>query len=272
MWQAFSDELDGVDLFHEMRAGDVPLLMVHGIGPGTTGRTNFRPLLERLSPRFALHVIDLAGFGASGRKTAPPFFDVPFWLDQIGLAIARVVAMHGRPPVLIGNSVGGALVLKTAARNPAITRVIAIGTPSVPEVSDALRGFWQVPRDEAALADAMRPMTAHMGAPPPALVEARYKVFEGDYGGYFSAMLADPEACLADAMLTGEEAAGIFAHVSLIHGRDDRACLAAPVVSTLLPLLPAADLLLLGECGHNVIFERCEEVLVTIERLQGMEA
>jgi pimeloyl-ACP methyl ester carboxylesterase len=271
MWETFPDELDGVGLFHEMRAGVVPLLMVHGVGPGTTGRTNFGPLLERLSPRFALHVIDLAGFGASGRKTAPPFFDVGFWQRQIGVAIARVVKLHRRPPVLIGNSVGGALVLKTAARHADIRRVIAIGTPVVPEVSDALRGFWQAPQDEAALADAMRPMTANMGTPPAAIVAARYQVFDGDYGAYFSAMLAEPERCLADAVVTTEEAAGIHAHVTLIHGRDDRACPAAPVVSTLLPMLPAADLILLGACGHNVIFERKEEVLGTIERLEGID-
>ena len=271
MWQTFSDELDGVSLFHEMRAGDMPLLMVHGIGPGTTGRTNFGPLLERLSPRFALHVIDLAGFGASGRKPAPPFFDVGFWLRQIGAAIARVQEMYGRPPVLIGNSVGGALVLRSAARNPSISHVIAIGTPAVPEVTDALRGFWQAPREEAALADAMRPMTAQMETPPPALVSERYSVFRDDYAAYFSAMLAEPEICLTETILTPGEAADIRAQVTLIHGREDRACRAAPVLSTLLLMLPAADLVLLGGCGHNVVYERCEEVLATIERLEGTE-
>jgi pimeloyl-ACP methyl ester carboxylesterase len=271
MWQAFSDELDGVSLFHEMCPGEVPLLMVHGVGPGTTGRTNFGPVLERLSPRFALHVIDLAGFGASDRTSTPPFFDVGFWQRQIGVAIARVQEMHGRPPVLIGNSVGGALVLRAAARNPHIARVIAIGAPAVPEVTEALRRFWQAPRDEGALADAMRPMTAQMTLPPPALVAERYKVFRDDYATYFSAMLAEPETCLSDAILTPEEAADIRARVTLIHGREDRACLAGPVISTLLPMLPHADLLLLGRCGHNVMYERCEEVLATIERLEGIE-
>ncbi len=245
--------------------------MVHGIGPGTTGRANFGPLIDRLSPHFALHLLDLAGFGASGRKTTPPFFDVPFWLRQIGQAISRILHLHGRLPVLIGNSVGGALVLKTAAANTAITRVIAIGAPVLPQVPAALRAFWQAPRDADSLAAAMRPMTAFMRDPPEHIVAARLKVFEGDYPAYFSAMLTDPETCLAEAILTPAEASKIRAHVTLIHGRDDRACPAAPVLSTLLPMLQAADLILLGSCGHNVIFEKCEEVLMTIERLEGTD-
>jgi pimeloyl-ACP methyl ester carboxylesterase len=267
-WQDLSEPLDGIALFHESRPGDVPLLMVHGIGPGTTGRGNFGPLLERLSPRFAPHVIDLAGFGASDRKTAPPFFDVPFWLRQIELTIARVRGMHGIPPVLIGNSVAGALVLKTVARNPDISRVVAIGAPSVPEVSDTLRGFWQAPADAASLAAAMRPMTARMSEPPPALVQARFKVFAGDYPAYFSAMLAEPETCLARAVLAPDEAFAIRAHVTLVHGRDDRACGVSPVLSTLLPMLPNADLIVLGGCGHNVLFERCDDVLAILQKFE----
>jgi len=268
-WQNLSGSLDGISTFHEMRPGARPLLMVHGIGPGTTGHANFGPLIDRLSPHFALHLIDLAGFGSSGRKTTQPFFDVPFWLRQIGQAINRILHLHGRRPVLIGNSVGGALVLKTAAANTDITRVIAIGAPVLPQAPAALRAFWQAPRDAAALAAAMRPMTACMRDPPEQLVAARLKTFEGDYPAYFSAMLSDPESCLGAAILTPAEASKIQAHVTLIHGRDDRACPAGPVLTTLLPMLQAADLMLLGNCGHNVIFEKCEEVLMTIERLEG---
>jgi pimeloyl-ACP methyl ester carboxylesterase len=271
MWRDLSDSLDGIGLFHEMRAGAQPLLMVHGIGPGTNGRVNFAPLLERLPRRFALHVIDLAGFGASGRKAAPPYFDVPFWLRQIGLAIARVRTEHGRPPTLIGNSVGAALVLKAAALHADVAHIIAIGAPALAEVPPALRRFWQAPRDAAALADAMRPMTAHMNEPPAHLVAERFRIFEGSYPAYFDAMLADAQACLAGAILTAREAATIRARVTFLHGRQDRACPAESLISGLLPMLPYADLILLGHCGHNAISERCDDVLDAIERLQGIE-
>jgi pimeloyl-ACP methyl ester carboxylesterase len=264
--------LDGVWLAHRMRAGEVPILMVHGVGPGTSGRANFGPLLDRLDPRFGLHVIDLAGFGASGRKAAQPFFDVRFWLRQIDLAIDHVVRLHGRAPLLIGNSVGGALALKTAAARADLKNVLAIGAPAGPPAPPTLRAFWTAPRDAAALEAAMRPMTAAGAAPPPALVAERLRPFIcGDYGEYFSAMLADPDGCLSAAALTAAEAARVSASVTLMHGRLDRACPVAAMLGELAPLLPHADLVLLGGCGHNVIAERTADVIAAIDRLSEEE-
>ena len=272
MWQEISYTLEDVALYERYRAGTWPILMVHGIGPGTTGRTNFEPILERLPARFALHVIDLAGFGDSDRITSLPYFDVAFWVRQIGAAIAKLLQMHGRPPLLVGNSVGGALVLKAASEFNDIAQVVVIGAPAQPHATQALRDFWQAPRDAAALAAAMRPMTASMAPPPAKIVADRYKMFEGDYGTYFSTMLADPEKCLADAVLTQDEAATIQAHVTFLHGREDRACPARAMLDELLPMLPAADCMVFGNCGHNVIYERTEDVLATIERLERLDA
>lgn len=261
-------ELDGVGLSHRMRAGEVPILMIHGIGPGTTGQANFAPLLERLPSRFALHVIDLAGFGESGCIARPPFFDVPFWLRQVAAAIARMIDIHGRAPLVIGNSVGAALALKAAASAPEVRQVLAIGTPSGPPALPELRAFWTAPRDAAALATAMRPMTGAAGAPDPVLMETRMQRFvDSDYGRYFDAMLGDPDACLRAAMLVRSEAAELSGRVALMHGWLDRACPVSTLLSALVPLLPDADLTLLGACGHNVIYERTADVVAAIECL-----
>ncbi len=267
-WLSLDAELEGVRLSHRFRAGEIPVLMVHGIGPGTTGRLNFVPLLDRLSPRFAVHLIDLAGFGASGRKTAPPFFDVAFWLRQIALAIDRIQHLYRRAPLLIGNSVGAALALKTAAARPDLKRVLAIGAPAAPPATAELRAFWTAPRDAESLAAAMRPMTGPAAPPGAALVAARLGPFtSGDYGAYFDAMLADPDACLDQAALRPDEAAAIGARVSLLHGRLDRACPVDACLARLVPMLPDADITLLGGCGHNVIAERTAEVIAAIETL-----
>lgn len=267
-WQDLPTELDGIALSHRMRAGDAPILMVHGIGPGTTGQANFGPLLGRLAPRFALHLIDLAGFGASGRKAKPPFFDVSFWLRQIERAIDHVVELHARPPLLIGNSVGAALALKAAAAWPGRLQVLGIGTPAGPPAPSALRAFWTAPRDAEALATAMRPMTSAAAAPDPALVESRLRPFaSGEYGNYFNTMLADPDICLRAVALTKPEAAKLRGTVTLMHGRQDRACPVSTILAELLPLLPNANVTLLGDCGHNVISERTTDVIATIESL-----
>jgi pimeloyl-ACP methyl ester carboxylesterase len=261
-------ELDGIALSHRMRGEGAPILMIHGIGPGTTGFANFGPLLDRLTPRFALHLIDLAGFGESGRKPAPPFFDVSFWLRQIAFVIERVIGLHGRAPLVIGNSVGGALALKSAASAPTVSQVVAIGAPVGASASPELRAFWSAPRDAEALAAAMRPMTGAARPPDPAIVQARMKPFqERDYGVYFDAMLADPDTCLGAVAVTRAEAARLACNVTLIHGRLDRACPVSAIQTELLPLLPDADAILLGGCGHNVIYERTADVIAVIQRL-----
>jgi pimeloyl-ACP methyl ester carboxylesterase len=259
-WRTRSAILDGVPVANRARGGDLPVLMVHGIGPGTTGWLNFYRLLDLLPPRCAVHLVDLAGFGLSGRLPAPPYFNVSFWLRQLDLAVDEIMAAHGRPPLLIGNSVGGALVLKLAARRPDVQQVLSIGVPWG-EPTPALRAFWRAPPDLCALQAVLRPMTASQDAADPAVLNARFQPFrDAGYAAYFTEMLADPAECLRRVRLDPGEAAGIAADVTLVHGREDSACLAAPVVSGLLPLLPDADVLLFGGCGHSVCTERPEEI------------
>jgi pimeloyl-ACP methyl ester carboxylesterase len=113
----------------------------------------------------------------------------------------------------------------------------------------------------------MRPMTGPAAEPNPDVVQERMWPFlRDDYGDYFSAMLADPDACLSAAILTKAEASRIRARVALIHGRLDRACLVSNILTELAPLLPDADLTLLGGCGHNVIAERTADVIAAIAR------
>ena len=266
-WEDLGATLHGVAIAHWARRGECPVLMVHGIGPGTTGFVNFAPLIAKVSSRLAPHVIDLAGFGSSGRLPAKPFFDVAFWLDQIDCAIAQIRVRYGRFPVLIGNSVGGALALKIAARRSDLPRIVAIGAPAAAEPTEALRAFWTAPRSEAALADAMRPMTGAAQPPDPRVVRDRLAPFlSGDYGQYFDTMLADPRSCLDATMLSGAEAERIVTPITLLHGDKDRAC---PIAATLAlrARLPQADLTVFGGNGHNLMAERPGDVAAYIEFL-----
>jgi pimeloyl-ACP methyl ester carboxylesterase len=265
-WRQSFSEFEGVRLATLVRGGDVPVLMVHGIGPGTTGWLNFSGVADLLTAHFALHLVDLAGFGASGRLPSPPYFDMSFWLRQLERAVDELLAVYGRPPVVIGNSAGGALALKLASRRPELRQVVAAAVPSgAPNAY--LRAFWRSPRDAAALADAMQPMTAGFEKPDHTFLRERQRPFpEGDYGAYFDSMLDDPQACMQSLALTGEEAAGIRAKILLLHGRADHACPADAMISGLLPLLPAADLVLFGATGHSLLSERAAAVAALINR------
>ena len=266
-WVDLRASLRGVSLAHLAGDGDRPVLMVHGIGPGTTGLVNFAPLIARLSPPLAPHVIDLAGFGQSDRLPTEPFFDVAFWLDQIESVITQIRERHGVLPVLIGNSVGGALALKIAARRQDLPHVVAIGAPAAAEPTEALRAFWAVPRSEAALANAVRPMTGAAQPPDPDVVRDRFAPFlSGDYPHYFHTMLADPRSCLAATMLSEAEAARVVTPITLLHGDRDRACPIAATM-TLRARLPQADLTVFGGNGHNLIAERPADIAAHLKFL-----
>jgi pimeloyl-ACP methyl ester carboxylesterase len=254
--------VDDIAFAHRSSGAGRPILLVHGVGPGTTGEANFLPLLERLPQSREVHLIDLIGFGASGRKPTPPYFDVDLWVRQIEAVIEGV----SDPVDLVGNSVGGALVLKVAARTARVRRVMAIGAPAERyTITPELARFWKTPESLDDLVFAMTPMTGAESPPAARVVEARFRAFS-DYGyrTYFSEMIRGGQTQLDAAALSDAEAARIRIPVALVHGRLDRAC---PPERTVLPLsrrLPVADLFLFGGCGHNVIWERTNEVLELI--------
>ena len=85
-----------------------PILMMHGVGPGTSIMGNFQPALDGLCEQFHIFAMDLIGFGGSDRKTSTPYFDVDLWVRQ---AEAMLKLMPPGPVGVIGHSMGGALAL-----------------------------------------------------------------------------------------------------------------------------------------------------------------
>ena len=59
-----------------------PVLMLHGVGPGTSIQGNFGPVLAPLAASCRIVGMDLMGFGGSQGKPTPPAFDVELWLRQ----------------------------------------------------------------------------------------------------------------------------------------------------------------------------------------------
>lgn len=265
-WRHIDAQSGGLRFRHLARQGSgAPLLLVHGIGPGTTGQANFAPLLAALPSHVPVHMIDLFGFGGSQRKPAQPGFDVALWLEQITTALEQI----GRPALLVGNSVGGALALKAAARGSDLVGVLAIGSPAASCGATAeLRAFWRAPADIDQLARALIPMTGDQRQPAQPLVSERFAAFvDPDYAHWFNESLSDPDACLASVALSETEAAQIRAPVRILHGTLDRACPPAPVVDLVMSQRLGADLTLLNGCGHNVLAERTDVVVEAINQL-----
>ena len=59
-----------------------PVLMLHGVGPGTSIVGNYSSVLEPLAEHCRIVAADLFGFGKSEFKAKPPYFDVELWVRQ----------------------------------------------------------------------------------------------------------------------------------------------------------------------------------------------
>ena len=82
MLESKTVKVEGIDVHYWAGGTGFPLLMLHGVGPGTSIQGNFGPVLEPLAARCRIVAVDLIGFGASGRKPNPPYFDLDLWLRQ----------------------------------------------------------------------------------------------------------------------------------------------------------------------------------------------
>ncbi len=252
---------EGIKVHYWEGGSGFPVLMLHGVGPGTSIQGNFGPVLEPLAAHCRIVAMDLIGFGASGRKPSEPYFDVDLWVRQAEALLAMLPA--GECGVA-GHSMGGALALKLAARHPRIGRVLTSSSVGARyALPAALDQFWSATGDRAQLRQAMAEMVNDPAAVTEAMIEDRYKFLSsGDYAAYFSRMFAAPRQRYLDAgVLTDAELASIRARVVMLHGRDDKPCPPAATTLAVAAKLPHADVVLLGRCGHNLPRERTRDYL-----------
>ena len=269
MLESKTARVDGIGVHYWEGGKGFPLLMIHGVGPGTSIQGNFGPVLEPLAAHCRIVAIDLIGFGASGRKPAPPYFDVDLWLRQ---AEAMLAYLPGGECGIAGHSMGGALALKLAARHPRITKVLTSSSVGAPyQIPTALDRFWAATADKSQLRAAMMDMVQDPSAVTDVMIEDRYKFLaSGDYAAYFAEMFVAPRQRYLDAaVLTDLELAAIRARVMMLHGRDDKPCPPSLCTMAVAAKLPNADVRLLGRCGHNLPRERTQDYLDAAASLFG---
>jgi 2-hydroxymuconate-semialdehyde hydrolase len=251
---------------HYWEAGSgPPLLLLHGVGPGTSMVGNFGPVLEPLAEQFHLFGPDLIGFGDSDRRAEPPYFDVELWVRQ-GLAMLDL--MPPGPVGLLGHSLGGVLAIKIAARTDRVTKVLTSSTIGAPfRLTAALDQFWTIPNNRAALVAAMQRMVHDQAALTEAMIDGRWQLLTAPgYADYFVDMFAgDRQHCLDQGILTNEDVRNLKAEVLMLHGFDDQAC---PAELTTIPVAARlkADAVLFGRCGHNLPRERTKDYLDNVFR------
>jgi pimeloyl-ACP methyl ester carboxylesterase len=105
------------------------VLCVHGMSGAAT---NWTDLMAELAPDFDCAAVDLPGSGFS----PPPKTSAGYSVSaQAGTVIRAIETLnHGRKVHLIGNSMGGAVSVRVAARRPDLVQTLTLISPAMPDL------------------------------------------------------------------------------------------------------------------------------------------
>ena len=236
--------------------GGLPLVMLHGGGPGASAWSNFGACLERFAAEFRVLLVDQPGFGASDKPPVEGNYftfaadKLAALLDELGLE-----RVH-----LLGNSLGGGTATRFALRHPKrVGRLILMGpgglqqpifTPDPSEGLKRLYAFGGNPTRENMRAF-ISVMVHDQSLVTDELVEERYAaaMAPGSQEAMASmgASFMSPDT-YEDGLLW-RDAYKIRQHTLLTWGREDRV---NPVDGAFLALklIPKAQLHVFPRCGH----------------------
>ena len=108
-----------------------PAMFVHGLAGSSR---NWTDLMGLLSPGLDCAALDLPGYGDS-----PPRPDGGYSIGAFAQTTAKLIERQGRGPVhLIGNSLGGAVSVKLAARRPDLVKTLTLISPALPDTRPRL--------------------------------------------------------------------------------------------------------------------------------------
>lgn len=253
-----------------MEAGKgAPVLMIHGAGPGTSCAGNFRLVLEPMAERYHVYAMDLIGFGLSGRKPAPPYFDFEFWVSQAQHMLDQI---PGESVCIVGHSVSGALALRLAAKNERVRAVLTTGAVGTRfPITKYLERLWTFPESLADLRKVMEAAVYDASTLTDAFLDNRLRMLNQDgYPEYFRKLFGGNKQAIVDSWeVPAAELEKIRSKVTMIHGRNDIACPYELTTERLSATIKHADVLLLARCGHSPALEYPDKFMAAARLLFG---
>lgn len=261
-------------------AGAEPAIFIHGLGGASTNWTDLIDLLSRpvqgqpAAPVLACAAIDLPGFGSS-----PPASG-DYSINAHATAVIQLIEEQGLGPVhLIGNSLGGAVSTRVAARRPDLVRTLVLVSPALPDlrprplpmrlalaaipavgpvIMSGLRRLPAESRTDRALRDVYTdPAIVH----PTRRREEIAEILRRDTLIYADqALIMTARSLVSEYFKVGRrslwrDAATIAAPALILHGSHDR--LVNPVMAAKAArAFPTARVLVLPGVGHVAMMER----------------
>lgn len=232
----------------EAGAGD-PVVLVHGSGPGVTAYANWRLNMPDLARHFHVLAPDLVGFGFTDRPDGV-HYGLDTWVDQL---IGFLDALSIPSASLVGNSLGGAVALRAAARHPGrARRLVLMGSIGVPfPITEGLDAVWAYQPSMQNMRRVLDYFSHSRELITDELAEVRFQAsIRPGAQEAFSAMFPAPRQRWVDAMVTPDnEIAGLPHETLIIHGRDDQV-IPLDTSLQLLRLIEKSRLHVFGRCGH----------------------
>jgi 4,5:9,10-diseco-3-hydroxy-5,9,17-trioxoandrosta-1(10),2-diene-4-oate hydrolase len=246
---------------------EIPVVLLHGGGPGASAWSNFGPNLPVFGQRFRTLMVDQPGFGKSGK---PPVKGSYFTFSADALA-AMLTTLGIEKVHLVGNSLGGGTAVRFALNYPGRAgRLVLMGpgglslnvfAPDPTEGVKRLLEFTAPPGpSREKMAAFLRTLVFDQRLVTDELIDERF------------AAASDPEAMAAMASmgasffdpasaeegLLWREAHRLRQRVLLIWGREDRV---NPLDGALVALktMRRAQLHVFGGCGHWAQLEKFDE-------------
>jgi pimeloyl-ACP methyl ester carboxylesterase len=262
--------------------GAEPALFVHGLGGSGTNWTDLMDLLRNPpadhpgEPALACEAVDLPGFGFS-----PVPASGGYSIDAMATAVGELIDKRGQWPVhLAGNSLGGAICVRLAARRPDLVRTLTLISPALPDLRPRVLpmrltllcapgvGPWllsrvaqRVPAERRA-SMSVRDVFADPGlVHPKRLAEEVAELTRRDGLGYAdTVLLAAARGIVTEYIRRGprslwHDAARVKAPTLVIYGSHDR--LVRPVMAALAARsFRGARVVVLSRTGHVAMMER----------------
>ncbi len=269
-------------------------LFVHGLGGSATNWTDLMDVLRNPpedgpgAPPLSCEALDLPGFGYS-----PLPADGDYSLDARAAAVSGLIEKRGYWPVhLAGNSLGGAVSVRVAARRPDLVRTLTLISPALPDLRPRAlpirltllcapgMGPWLLTRAHRISPEDRTSMVIRDIYADPSVVDAKRRaediaeLIRRDGLGYADdVLLATARGLVAEYVRRGprslwRDAVRISAPTLAMYGSHDR--LVRPAMAALAArAFRNARVVVLPQIGHVAMMERPD---VVAKEIRGMLA
>ncbi|WP_404364896.1 alpha/beta fold hydrolase [Marinobacter sp.] len=228
---------------------DVPVMMIHGSGPGVTAWANWRLVIPELAKNRRVVAPEMLGFGYTERPEDNTY-NRERWVAH---AIGVMDALDLEKVDLVGNSFGGGLALALAIEYPErVRRLVLMGSVGVSfPITEGLDEVWGYEPSLENMRRLMDVFAFNKGLLTDELAEMRYQAsIRPGFQESFAAMFPAPRQRWVDNLASREEDIRALSHETLvIHGREDEV-IPLQTSLTLADWIDRAQLHVFGCCGH----------------------